>query len=147
LHFSGDMRVPLPLFVLSLLAFAPVADAAGHVVTEYRIIEADLAGPFVADIPGDVMEQSALTALGYRTPLEKFGERFHASPTLLQRLNPGATFTTAGEMIRVPNVPPPSAEPSRVGRTESHGCVRLTNWDAMRVAALVAKGTRVVFEE
>jgi lipoprotein-anchoring transpeptidase ErfK/SrfK len=38
-------------------------------------------------------------------------------------------------------------EPSRVGHTFSHGCVRLTNWDIMRVAALVAKGTRVVFEE
>ena len=38
-------------------------------------------------------------------------------------------------------------EPSQVGHTESHGCVRLTNWDVMRVAALVKKGTRVVFEE
>lgn len=36
-------------------------------------------------------------------------------------------------------------EPSRIGRTESHGCVRLTNWDAMRVAGLVKRGTRVVF--
>ena len=34
-------------------------------------------------------------------------------------------------------------EPSQVGRTESHGCVRLTNWDALRVAALVKPGTRV----
>ena len=35
-------------------------------------------------------------------------------------------------------------EPSRIGYTESHGCIRLTNWDAMRVAALVAPGTKVV---
>jgi lipoprotein-anchoring transpeptidase ErfK/SrfK len=34
-------------------------------------------------------------------------------------------------------------EPSRIGRTESHGCVRLTNWDAMRLAALVDQGTPV----
>jgi lipoprotein-anchoring transpeptidase ErfK/SrfK len=38
-------------------------------------------------------------------------------------------------------------EPARVGHTASHGCVRLTNWDVLRVAARVTKGTRVVFEE
>ena len=38
-------------------------------------------------------------------------------------------------------------EPGRVGYTTSHGCVRLTNWDAERLAALVKKGTRVVFED
>ncbi|BCS34334.2 peptidoglycan-binding protein [Luteitalea sp. TBR-22] len=37
-------------------------------------------------------------------------------------------------------------EPERIGRTSSHGCVRLTNWDAMRVAALVKTGTPVLFE-
>jgi lipoprotein-anchoring transpeptidase ErfK/SrfK len=36
-------------------------------------------------------------------------------------------------------------EPGRIGYAESHGCVRLTNWDAQRVAALVQPGTRVVF--
>ncbi len=36
-------------------------------------------------------------------------------------------------------------EPATIGRTESHGCVRLTNWDALRLAALVQPGTRVVF--
>lgn len=36
-------------------------------------------------------------------------------------------------------------EPRTIGHTQSHGCVRLTNWDAMRLAELVAKGTAVVF--
>ena len=35
-------------------------------------------------------------------------------------------------------------EPSRIAYTESHGCIRLTNWDAMRLASLVGPGTRVV---
>jgi lipoprotein-anchoring transpeptidase ErfK/SrfK len=35
--------------------------------------------------------------------------------------------------------------PGRIGHVESHGCVRLTNWDALRVAALVRPGTPVVF--
>jgi lipoprotein-anchoring transpeptidase ErfK/SrfK len=38
-------------------------------------------------------------------------------------------------------------EPSQVGHTESHGCVRLTNWDALKLAAMVGKGTRVEFTE
>jgi lipoprotein-anchoring transpeptidase ErfK/SrfK len=38
-------------------------------------------------------------------------------------------------------------EPSTVGHTESHGCVRLTNWDALRLAAVVGKGTKVEFAE
>ncbi len=37
-------------------------------------------------------------------------------------------------------------EPSTVGKTASHGCVRLTNWDALKLAALVKPGTKVVFK-
>jgi lipoprotein-anchoring transpeptidase ErfK/SrfK len=36
-------------------------------------------------------------------------------------------------------------EPSMVGVTQSHGCVRLTNWDIVRLAALVQEGTHVSF--
>jgi lipoprotein-anchoring transpeptidase ErfK/SrfK len=38
-------------------------------------------------------------------------------------------------------------EPGRIGYSASHGCVRLTNWDAARLAGLVKKGTPVVFAE
>jgi lipoprotein-anchoring transpeptidase ErfK/SrfK len=34
-------------------------------------------------------------------------------------------------------------EPSQIGRTESHGCVRMTNWDAEKLASLLAEGTPV----
>jgi lipoprotein-anchoring transpeptidase ErfK/SrfK len=37
--------------------------------------------------------------------------------------------------------------PAKVSKTESHGCVRLTNWDAERVAERVAKGTPVSFAD
>jgi lipoprotein-anchoring transpeptidase ErfK/SrfK len=36
-------------------------------------------------------------------------------------------------------------EPGKVSKAESHGCVRLTNWDAERVAVSVVKGTTVEF--
>lgn len=35
--------------------------------------------------------------------------------------------------------------PGKVSKSESHGCVRLTNWDAERVARRVSKGTPVMF--
>ena len=38
-------------------------------------------------------------------------------------------------------------EPSKVSKTDSHGCIRLTNWDARELAAMVEKGTRVAFLE
>lgn len=253
-------------------------------LTTYRIgADAEL-GPFVPDIPKDLVAQSKLPRLGYRSALEAVAERFHSTPELLQRLNPGATFAE-GEEIQVPNVEPlvvpdlaekptakpaekpekPNAqspkpagttgraanaapakpdvvvtvsksssaltvkdadgkvilyapvttgsehdplpigewkvngvqmnptfnynpdlfwdanpshskarippgpnnpvglvwidiskdhygihgspEPAAIGRTESHGCVRLTNWDALKLAGMVKPGTRVIFTE
>jgi lipoprotein-anchoring transpeptidase ErfK/SrfK len=240
---------------------------------KYRITDADAAGPFEPQIPTDLVEQAKLKTLAYRTLLEGLAERYHATPALLQRLNPGATFAP-GEEITVPNVDPmqlpidppktetkPTAaekkaaaqaaqqaandkppvtvtvekatssltvtdaagkvimyapvttgsehdplpigdwkvngvglnptfrynpelfwdadpthtkavipagpnnpvglvwidiskehygihgspEPANIGRSESHGCVRLSNWDALRLAALVKPGTPVAF--
>lgn len=36
-------------------------------------------------------------------------------------------------------------EPEKVGKSYSHGCVRLTNWDALALAKMVRKGTPVEF--
>jgi lipoprotein-anchoring transpeptidase ErfK/SrfK len=228
-------------------------DHAEAPVTTYTITSDDLKGPFEKTIPRELPKQAALPALGYRSPLEMIAERFHASPALLQKMNPGMTVAE-GREIRVPAVAPfdPDAkpakdsaqgdvtiqvsrdesalratrgdgslifwapvttgsehdplppgdwkvdgvqwhpvfhynpklfwdakpsdvradikagpnnpvgvvwidlskehyglhgtpEPGNIGHTESHGCVRLTNWDAARVAALVKPGTPVLF--
>lgn len=37
-------------------------------------------------------------------------------------------------------------EPQTIGRTESHGCIRLTNWDAARLAQMVKAGVKAVFQ-
>lgn len=36
-------------------------------------------------------------------------------------------------------------DPAKVGKTASHGCVRLTNWDAQQLAAAVKPGVEVKF--
>jgi len=38
-------------------------------------------------------------------------------------------------------------DPSKIGKTESHGCVRLTNWDAAELAELVKPGVPVEFAD
>lgn len=37
-------------------------------------------------------------------------------------------------------------EPQNIGRTESNGCIRLTNWDAARLALMVKPGMKAVFQ-
>ena len=71
----------------------------------YTISAEDAAGPFVKSIPADMMKKADLPALGYASIQELLGERFHASPALVARLNPGAQFQH-GDVIQVPNVDP-----------------------------------------
>jgi lipoprotein-anchoring transpeptidase ErfK/SrfK len=35
--------------------------------------------------------------------------------------------------------------PDKVSKTASHGCIRLTNWDALELASMVRRGTPVTF--
>ncbi len=38
-------------------------------------------------------------------------------------------------------------EPSRIGKTQSHGCIRMTNWDAAELAKMVAPGMPAILQE
>ncbi|GHA16411.1 murein L,D-transpeptidase [Devosia pacifica] len=40
-----------------------------------------------------------------------------------------------------------TSEPAELFQTQSHGCVRMTNWDARELAHMVSEGTTVVFNE
>jgi lipoprotein-anchoring transpeptidase ErfK/SrfK len=213
---------------------------------KYTLTAEDVAGPFVDAIPQDMMAKAALSRLSFTSVVEAIGERFHAAPALLERLNPGVQFAQGVEIV-VPNIAEPlsspagaaelivskaesalrvldstgqiiffapvtsgsehdplpigdwkingisrdptfnynpslfwdadpshakakippgpnnpvgivwidlnrehygihgSPEPGKIGHTESHGCVRLTNWDATTVAGLVKAGTPVRF--
>jgi len=232
-----------------------IADALGAssepATITYTITAEDETAPKTPNIPEDMMEKAKLKRLEYSTMVEMLGERFHASPALLTKLNPSAAFSS-GETITVPNTQAVSAqeskpvpnilvkvskqnstltvtdssgavlmhapvtsgsehdplpigpwtvtavvrnptfnynpdlfwdaepshakakvpagpngpvgvvwidiskphygihgtpEPGTVGHTSSHGCVRLTNWDALKLAAMVGKGTQVEFTE
>ena len=81
------------------------AGAPQQLVVTRRLTDDDVAGPFV-EIPADVYERAKLDRLGYESLSEKLGERFHAAPGLLARLNDGAALDAlaAGDSLRVPNV-------------------------------------------
>ncbi|MES3022426.1 MAG: L,D-transpeptidase [Pseudomonadota bacterium] len=216
-------------------------------LTTYTITEADVAGPYVA-IPEKMADKAKLSALGYSSIEEAFGEKFHSAPALLKRLNPGKDFSRVGEQITVPNVadieplakasqivvdktdrtltlldtngkpmaqfpvtsgskhdPLPLGKwkvngiskapvfhynpklfwdaeagdkkakipagpnnpvgvawvdlskphygihgtpvPSTIGKTESHGCIRMTNWDVTAITSSVGTGTAVLLKE
>jgi lipoprotein-anchoring transpeptidase ErfK/SrfK len=88
-------------------------------VVKYQITEEDAAGPFQPRIPTDLIEQSKLTALSYRSVVELLAERFHTTPQLLATLNPGAAMG-AGDTISVPNVEPfviPTTPPNTTMQT------------------------------
>ena len=92
--------------------------AVDSLVTTYTLTADDVAGPF-EPIPSDVYEKAEMERLGYESLAEKLGERFHAAPALLSRLNDGATLDSlsAGDRLRVPNVQNarrPSGQVSRV---------------------------------
>src|SRR5204862_1506862 len=88
-------------------------DATEPSTTTYEIAEADVSGPFQTEIPRDLIAQAKLPALSYKSPEERIGERFHASPDLLRKINRSARFA-AGERITVPAVEPfdPDALPT-----------------------------------
>jgi lipoprotein-anchoring transpeptidase ErfK/SrfK len=76
---------------------------AGPLLLTYTITQADEKGPF-QPVPADTQEKAKMKWLGFETPEEELGERFHSSPKLLAELNPGKKLDTVGERITVPNV-------------------------------------------
>ncbi len=243
--FQGERKLPLSGVVDAATWSAINTDTAPALIA-YTITPEDLKGPF-APVPAGMEAQAKLAYLGYASPVEELGEKFHASPEVLSALNPGANFELAGQVVTVPNVlvmPPPRAgrivvskaessvrvydptgsllafyvatigsehdplpvgewkikgvarnpkfhydaklfwnakntkekevlaagpnnpvglvwidiskehygihgtpEPGKVGHATSHGCIRLTNWNAVELAAMVRPGTPATLKE
>ena len=95
-------------------------------LVSYMLTQDDVDGPFVENIPADIMQQASLKSLDYRNAMEAIGETFHVSAALLRKLNPKATFKTAGEEVMVPNVevatlPDPPTARGRAARGRGRG--------------------------
>ena len=72
--------------------------------TSRKIDQDDLKQRYVEKIPQDFGKMAELKWLGYTSPQEMLGERFHIDQSLLERLNPNADFTSVGTELQVPAV-------------------------------------------
>jgi lipoprotein-anchoring transpeptidase ErfK/SrfK len=113
------------------------ADTAPALVV-YTITALDLQGPF-EPIPADVKEQAMLPHLGFASPLEAMGERFHASPELLRALNKGANFEQDGQQVMVPNLlVMPAIRADRIVVSKAESSVRAYDSSGSLLAFYVA---------
>lgn len=113
----------------------------------YVITADDVNAMFTPEIPADIVQQSKLKALNYRSALEALAEKFHASPKLLSQLNAGASFQQAGEQVVVPNVEvidPPAPTPADAKRAAATGT---TGTPEMHVTIFVTAATSALTVE
>ena len=157
----GCRRLPAQPGAISRAA--PPAAAAGSVTVTVRKSTSDLT---VTDPGGKVVMYAPVTTGSEHDPLPigdwkvdgvQWHPVFHYNPKLFwdakqsdtrADIKPGPNnpvgvvwIDLSKEHYGVHGTP----EPGNIGHTESHGCVRLTNWDAARLAALVKPGTAVLF--
>ena len=75
----------------------------GRLLMTYVITAADEKGPFVP-IPKTAEEQAQMKSMGFESPGEELGEKFHCSPKFLEELNPAQDLTKAGTRLTTPDV-------------------------------------------
>jgi lipoprotein-anchoring transpeptidase ErfK/SrfK len=93
---------------LDSATFARLRQAAGNpreLVVRKTLTEEDVKGPFT-EIPEDIYEHAKLDCSCYESLSEKLSETYHATPELLEKLNPGVNLDglRAGQQIYLPAV-------------------------------------------
>ncbi len=83
-----------------------LSESGGPVLQTYKLTADDVAGPFYPDLPTDYAQLAKLPTLGYRSPAQKIGAKFHLGETLLAALNPGVDLGKAGATILATMVTP-----------------------------------------
>jgi lipoprotein-anchoring transpeptidase ErfK/SrfK len=81
----------------------------GNPFTTYTVTAADMAS--IQPTPRLWRDKAQATYLGYNDAWEMLGEKFHAMPSFLQRLNPETTAITEGTTLTVPNLQPAAPLP------------------------------------
>ena len=95
------------------LTFQRLAQAAGRpeeIVRQHTLTAEDVKGPFV-EMPDSIYDQAKLDCSCYESLSEKLGELFHATPEMLEKLNPDVDLDNLqqGQRLWVPNVRAPDA--------------------------------------
>jgi lipoprotein-anchoring transpeptidase ErfK/SrfK len=128
--------------------------------TERTVRAFDRLGHLVAFYPASVGSADKPSPHGtfkiqrvYFNPAYRYDPKFAFPEVKTQKkfsINPGPNNPVGSVWIDL-NAPSygihGTPEPENVARTGSHGCVRLTNWDVIALAALVDRGTVVHLKE
>ncbi len=86
----------------------------GPLLVSYTITAGDLKGPFLP-VPKAAADEAKMKWMGFESPEEGLGEKFHMSPALIAELNPGMKPLAVGERITVADVSrPPARRAARV---------------------------------
>src|SRR5262249_13688384 len=102
------------------------ATSSDPMLVAYEIQPAYVKGLFNKTIRPSLEKKAELKTLNYTSPRELLAEKFHIDPGLLTRLNPKASFETAGTKIMVPDVAkkPSEAKVAKVVVDKSQRTVR-----------------------
>ena len=85
---------------------ALLAESGAPVLMTYVLTDQDVKGPFYPDLPTDYAQLATLPTIGYRSPSQKIGAKFHMGEDLLAALNPAVDLSKAGAKILVADVTP-----------------------------------------
>lgn len=156
-NLKDDQRAMLAK--LNVDSNQPVGD---HVVvdkSEGVLKVMDKADKLVAQFPVTMGSTKDPLPLGnWKATTYAFLPPFHYQPNLFwdvddskaeQKLPPGpngpvgvAWLDLTKEHYGIHGTP----EPSTIGRAESHGCIRMTNWDVLRLSQIVKPGFKALFQ-
>ena len=107
-----------------------------------KLAPEQVSGPFVYPFPKKPEAQAKLPAMSYRNMLEKVAEAYHTTPDTIVALNGPQKLIGPGQVLRLPNVVPKSAE------YDVHGKDEMTPWmQLLNVDTSLPKGDHVVVDK
>jgi len=155
-------RAGQKIVVPNIEAAAPLPKAAKIIVdrSDSTITALDASGKTIAHFPASTgSERDPLPAGTWKITGVSRNPVFHYNPKLFWDTNPQHTkaripagannpvgvvwIDLSKKHYGIHGTP----EPSRIGKTQSHGCIRMTNWDAAELAKIVATGTPAILQE
>ena len=165
-HGAAFDRVGTRIFVPNIAAIDPLAPLPGSRPAARLVVSKSTSTLSIEDAQGQIVFHAPVTTGSTHDPLPEGTWKvtgvqrmppFHYNPALFWDADPSHA---KARIAPGPNNPVGTVwidltkdhygihgtpEPSRIGHVQSHGCVRLTNWDANRVALWVRPGTEVIF--
>jgi lipoprotein-anchoring transpeptidase ErfK/SrfK len=154
-----DIGVPRPLPQVSKIPVAKIEVAKIEIDKQNHEVRAlGAGGEIVAFYPASIGSERKPSPSGsykvrrvIRNPTYRYNPKFEPEPVDIKtKLNIAPGPNSPVGLVWIDFSKPTygihgTPDPHSIGKAASHGCVRLTNWDALDLAGRVRRGTEVVF--